>query len=102
MRKSNILVFQCQYKATTQSSLKVHIESVHEKVNYPCNQCEYKATQQSSLKTHIGSVHEKVKYPCHQCQYWEAMGAIKHFSKKSDFTCNIFNNKIPTYIHRDQ
>ena len=54
---------QCEYKATTQSKLKIHIESVNE---YPCNQCEFKATTQSRLKIHIESVHE---YPFNQCEY---------------------------------
>ena len=42
--------------------LKIHIESVHEKVKYPCNQCEYKAIGHRSITRHIRSVHEKVKY----------------------------------------
>ena len=54
---------QCEYKATTQGSLKKHILSVHQKIKYPCNQCDYKATTQGSLKKHIESIHEEVKFP---------------------------------------
>ena len=51
---------QCEYEATTQSNLKKHIESDHEKIRYSCNQCEYEATTQSNLNKHIESDHEKV------------------------------------------
>ena len=33
------------YEATWQGNVKKNIESVHEKVKYPCHQCEYKATR---------------------------------------------------------
>ena len=58
---------QCEYKATGKGHLKTHILAVHEKIKYPCQQCEYKATSKGSLKTHIESVHEKVKHPCNLC-----------------------------------
>ena len=56
--------YQCDYHATAKGSLKTHVLSIHEKVKYRCNQCDYQATTQGSLKTHIQSVHEKVKYSC--------------------------------------
>ena len=31
-------------RISAKGDVKIHIESVHEKVKYPCNQCEYKAT----------------------------------------------------------
>ena len=34
---------------------------IYSKVRNKCNQCEYKATQQSSLTTHIQSLHEGVR-----------------------------------------
>ena len=48
----------CEYKATQKSSLKTHIQSIHERITYQCQYCEFKATQKSSLKTHIQSIHE--------------------------------------------
>ena len=60
---------QCDYQATTQSNLTVHIKSKHEGVKYACNQCNYQATQKSSLTVHIKSIHEGVKYACEQCDY---------------------------------
>ena len=38
-------------------------------VKYACNQCDHQFTQQSSLKTHIQSVHEGIKYACKRCNY---------------------------------
>ena len=36
--------------------MKTHIMSVHEKIKYSCYLCEYQATTQGSLKKHIQSV----------------------------------------------
>ena len=66
MRVSSI---QCDYQATYQSNLLIHIQSKHEGIKYPCNQCDYQATRQSSLQRHIESRHEGIKYPCNQCDY---------------------------------
>ena len=44
-------------KATEKGSLKKHIESVHEKVKYPCHQCEYKATTKGNIQRHIQKKH---------------------------------------------
>ena len=41
--------------------------SVHMSIKYLCNECEYNATTKSSLKIHKMSVHENVKFPCNQC-----------------------------------
>ena len=60
---------QCSYKATQQSCLKSHQQSVHKGVKYSCNQCKYQATSQSSLKIHQQSIHDGVKYFCDQCEY---------------------------------
>ena len=45
--------------------LKIHVESIHEGVRYPCDKCPYKATTISSLKRHGESIHEGVCYSCH-------------------------------------
>ena len=39
----------------TKCSLK-HVDRIHENVKYPCNECEHKATTQGSLKIHIESM----------------------------------------------
>ena len=48
-------------------NIKLHRRTVWQRI--PCNQCEYKATTQSSLMTHIESVHEKLKYPCNEVSH---------------------------------
>ena len=45
---------------TQKGHLKRHIESVHEKVKYPCNQCEKQFTVKRDVKRHVKSVHEKI------------------------------------------
>ena len=49
--------------------VQFNIESVNEKVKYPCSICEKEFTAKGDVKIHIESVHEKVKYPCNQCEY---------------------------------
>ena len=61
---------QCEYAATTSSSLKRHKESKHEGIRYPCDQCEYTATTAGNLKEHKKSKHEGITYPCDQCEYF--------------------------------
>ena len=43
---------------TQQSSLTIHLKSVHEGVIYGCNQCDYRATTQGNLTSHINLMHE--------------------------------------------
>ena len=53
---------QCSFKCSQKSKLKVHIQSIHEGVKYPCSQCEHKASGKSNLTAHIRSIHSGVKY----------------------------------------
>jgi len=46
-----------------------HMKSAHRGVKYNCEQCEYKATTKSTLLRHVRSVHEGVKFNCEQCEY---------------------------------
>ena len=77
---------QCDYQYTKQQHLKTHIQSKHEGVRYPCNQCNYQATEKSHLKSHIKSVHEGVRYPCNQCDYQATCPSDvkKHFQSKHE------------------
>ena len=45
------------YKATRPTSLKLHIESVHDGVKYGCELCALQFTFKISLKSHIKTVH---------------------------------------------
>ena len=60
---NRIFCDQCDYKATTKSTLVTHMKSIHEGVTYPCEQCGYKANRKHHLLKHLKSKHEGVKYP---------------------------------------
>ena len=49
--------------------LKMHKESKHEGIRYPCDQCDYAASMAKDLKRHKESKHEGIRYPCDQCDY---------------------------------
>ena len=73
---------QCEYVATTVSSLKQHKDAKHEGVRYSCDQCEYVATQVSHLKQHKDAKHEGVRYSCDQCEYVSTR--VSHLTKHKD------------------
>ena len=54
----------CDYQASTQGQLKIHIQSVHEKIKHHCDICDHHASTKSHLRRHIQSIHEKIKYSC--------------------------------------
>ena len=60
---------QCEYTATSSSTLKKHKESQHEGIRYSCNLCDFMARQPHTLKLHISSKHEGIRYPCDLCEY---------------------------------
>ena len=59
---------------------------MHEGVKYTCDQCDYQATQQSNLTVHIQSKHEGIKYVCDQCdqQFTQKNTLRIHIKKKHD------------------
>ena len=54
----------CEFTASTSYNLKVHKQSKHEGIRYPCDMCEYAVTRQWVLKVHKESKHEGNRYPC--------------------------------------
>ena len=46
---------------TKTGRLKIHIDSVHLGIKYPCDLCEYQATEMGSLNVHIKTVHKMEK-----------------------------------------
>ena len=50
---------QCDYQATHQGNLTVHIQSKHEGVKYACNKCDQQFTTRRSMARHIKSMHEQ-------------------------------------------
>ena len=59
----------CDYQANQKDRLKIHIESKHDKIEYPCQHCEHKVSTKRRLKLHIQAIHEKISYPCDKCEY---------------------------------
>ena len=55
---------ECDYNFKTKGTLKIHVQSFHEKLRHSCNQCDKQFTQTAGLKKHKQAVHENVKYPC--------------------------------------
>ena len=64
--------------------LKIHVESKHEGVRYPCSQCEHAATTAEALKIHVKSKHDGVRYPCPECEFYSTTASYlkKHIAKK--------------------
>ena len=102
---------ECNYKASSQSSLLQHIQvfhdivepkftqrvnlnqhkkSIHKGVQYPCN---FTATERLTLNGHIKFKHGNVKYPCYLCDYEATQKRCLNAHKKSrhegiDYTCD--------------
>ena len=43
---------------------------------FSCHLCNYKATQRGHFKVHIDSVHERIRYPCNFCDQSNDKGKI--------------------------
>ena len=71
----------------TKGSLKSHMQSMHEGVNYPCDLCDYKAKQSPGLKRHMALVHNIGKeLLCEQCDFQTRLNEKlkKHVKINSD------------------
>ena len=49
--------------------MKIHKDSRHKGIRFPCDLCGYKATGKSSLKRHMARKHEGKKISCSYCDY---------------------------------
>ena len=59
----------CDYKTTSRTYLKVHIDSIHRKIKHPCPECGKLFSQKSSLYLHKKNIHDGVKYQCDFCDH---------------------------------
>ena len=73
----------CDKTLTSEQGLKYHFESKHGRgKKYPCKQCDYSAPKQSTLLVHIRSIHEGIKYPCNYCDHKATqIGNLKYHIK---------------------
>ena len=51
----------CEKYFSFKSSLKYHIQGIHEGIRYPCLECNYKSTNKSTLSRHM-KTHTKIKH----------------------------------------
>ena len=59
----------CEYKATRQTQLTLHIESKHEGIRYGCNICPFKTITNNFLNVHKQFVHEGKRFECNYCDF---------------------------------
>ena len=95
----------------TKGSLKSHMQSMHEGVNYPCELCEHKAKQRPGLKRHMALVHNIGKeLLCEQCDFQTRHNEklkkhvkIKHegIKKVCDKCCKTFSERKHLQRHMD-
>ena len=62
-------VIDCGIRLSQLTGLKTHMQSIHDKIKYPCTECEYQATQKSHLTRHKNNVHlGKYSFNCEFCK----------------------------------
>ena len=66
---------ECDHSSTQIGSLKMHKQVAHLLLRHYCDQCDYQATTKSLLKQHKRFKHDKVVFSCDQCEY---EGGSKH------------------------
>ena len=88
--------FQCQecdYEATLQTNLHLHIKSTHRDDSFKCPECDFIAVQSRfHLKRHIRSIHRGEKIQCPKCDYksgdkYTLQKHIKSIHKGNNFPC---------------
>ena len=79
---SNHSCNKCEKIFKAKSSLKSHMESIHDKILHNCDQCEFKATRKENVTRHIRFVHEhSIRFNCDHCD--------KYYSVKSELKYHI-------------
>ena len=43
-----------------------------------CEQCDYKCIDHTGLRLHRQSVHENIKYPCKECNYVGSKAKVRY------------------------
>ena len=69
LHEKSIHKYQCTEcgQLMSKNHLKIHRESVHLGLIYPCQKCDHKAKTENDLKVHDKSVHHGIKYQCNEC-----------------------------------
>ena len=88
-------------KALSDSSLKKHIETVHEGIKpFKCKTCDYETAHKPHLKKHVESVHEGFKpFKCTICEYRAGhKSALKTHTKSVHELMKKSKNSSATYV----
>ena len=68
----------CDFRAVNKSTVKIHNDSIHLGLKYPCSFCPYVANSKPALAQHVKKTHIKDdKVEEHQCRYCEHKTALK-------------------------
>ena len=54
---------------SNKTKMKIHYESKHEGLRWPCEQCDHQLADKSALQKHIKAVHEGVRFNCTLCDF---------------------------------
>ena len=60
---------QCQYQSNRPDKVKLHRQTIHQGIKFPCNHCEYKAMSPCDLRKHVRGRHEGIRYTCDRCDH---------------------------------
>lgn len=60
---------QCQYQSNRPDKVKLHKQTIHQGIKFPCNHCEYKAMSPCDLRKHVRGRHEGIRYTCDRCDH---------------------------------
>ena len=93
-KSPSINCIKCKFNTTTNESLKIHIENVHEpsisklqsfqnkNSTLKCLECNFNTLSKESLETHIEYNHEPCFIQCGQCLLWMPSGQRLRIHKK--------------------
>ena len=85
----------CNFKGSNNTTLKIHMESIHQGVKYCCSKCDKQFTQKTHLRTHFKSAHLQLKRDCPFCGKQFQIGSLKSHIKSVHegirYPCNHCN-----------
>jgi uncharacterized Zn-finger protein len=89
----------CHKKFIYKGDIKIHIQSVHDKIKYPCDLCNKEFTQKNNLNTHIQSVHNGLRYLCDLCdkKFIKRDSLYSHIQSVHDkikYPCDLCNKEF--------
>lgn len=59
----------CEYQSNRPDKVRLHKQTIHQGIKFPCNHCEYKACSPCDLRKHVRGRHEGIRYKCDKCDH---------------------------------